>query len=79
MQLKDGTLKVWGTMIIKGTATIPAIRISFLEGVLYIEDCQITSLDGLFNPGYSNRIKAISILLDVQNSWMLRRFPNAGW
>lgn len=57
MQLKDGTLKVWGTMIIKGAVTIPTIRISFLEGILHIEDCQITSLDGLFNPGYSNKIK----------------------
>ena len=57
MQLKDGTLKVWGTMIIKGAVTIPTIRISFLEGALYIEDCQIVSLDGVFNPGYSNKIK----------------------
>lgn len=57
MQLKDGTIKVWGTMIIKKAQTIPPLRISFLEGNLYIENAQIETLDGIFNPGYANKIR----------------------
>lgn len=57
MQLKDGTLKVWGTMIIKKVDTIPPLRISFLEGSIYIENAQIENLDGIFNPGYANKIR----------------------
>ena len=57
MQLKDGTLKVWGTLIIKKAQSIPPLRISFLEGNLYIEHSDIETLTGLFNPGYANKIR----------------------
>ena len=57
MQLKDGTLKVWGILIIKKADTIPPLRISFLEGNLYIENTQIETLNGIFNPGYANKIR----------------------
>lgn len=57
MSLKDGTLKVWGTLIIKKVDTIPPLRISFLEGNLYIENAQIETLNGIFNPGYANKIR----------------------
>ena len=67
MSLKDGTLKVWGTLIIKKADTIPPLRISFLEGNLYIENTQIETLNGIFNPDMPTKSVAIFQLPDAQN------------
>lgn len=48
IKLKNGTLKVWGDLVIKKVAAIAPLNISKLEGNIYIEDCGITSLEGIF-------------------------------
>lgn len=48
MLLKNGTLKIWGRLILNSD-NIPPLRISFLEGNLYIENSNLTSLEGLFD------------------------------
>lgn len=51
MKLKNGTYKVWGTMVIKNydEEHFPAINISRLEGSMYIENCSVKDLSGLFD------------------------------
>lgn len=50
MKLKNGTRKVWGTLIIKNFHEdhFPALNISRLEGSMYIENCTAEDLTGLF-------------------------------
>lgn len=50
MKLKNGTRKVWGTLIIKNFHEdhFPALNISRLEGSMYIENCSAEDLTGLF-------------------------------
>ena len=50
MKLKNGTRKVWGTLIIKNfhEDQFPALNISRLEGSMYIENCAAEDLTGLF-------------------------------
>ena len=50
MKLKNGTRKVWGTLIIKNfhEDQFPALNISRLEGSMYIENCSAEDLTGLF-------------------------------
>lgn len=49
MKLKNGTRKVWSTLIIKNFREdhFPALNISRLEGSMYIENCSVGDLTGL--------------------------------
>jgi hypothetical protein len=49
MLLKNGSYKVWGDLIIRNARAIPALNISYIEGSLHIENCDIVSLDGIFD------------------------------
>lgn len=47
-QLKTGELKVWGKLVIKKVNDISMLNISQLDGDLYIENCDVTSLNSVF-------------------------------
>ena len=46
--LKTGELKVWGKLVIKDVDEFGWLNIARLEGDLYIEDCDIVNLNGIF-------------------------------
>lgn len=52
MKLKNGTRKCWGSLIIRNykSDTFPVLNLSYVEGDIYIEHCDPTSLEGLFAP-----------------------------
>lgn len=63
MALKDGTMKVWGKVIIKTTDdSLPPLKISYLEGNIYIEKCpNLTNLKSLFASEYSKCKGSVNI------------------
>lgn len=52
MQLKTGELKVWGKLVIKKVDQFGYLNISLLDGDLYIENCNVTSLDNIFSTNH---------------------------
>lgn len=51
--LKDGSLKISGTLIIKNAKDIPPIRISEINGTMSIENCGMKSLADIFAGKYA--------------------------
>lgn len=47
--LKNGKVKIRGTLVIKDADYIPSLNITSLDGKLYIEHCKVGNLDGLFD------------------------------
>lgn len=48
IQLKNGQLKIWGKLVIKGVDQIGWLNINTLEGDLYVENCGIVDLSNIF-------------------------------